>query len=175
MALLDILQYPDERLRHVAAPVDPVDDRVRALASDMLETMYAASGIGLAATQVGVDERIAVIDVSAEHDEPWVFINPEIVACEGEVESEEGCLSIPGVHDRVKRAERVRGRALDREGRPFEFDADGLLAVCIQHEIDHLDGRLFIDYLSMLKRRRLDKKLSKQRRRDGDGADRALG
>jgi len=175
MALLDILQYPDERLRHVAAPVDPVDDRLRALADDMLETMYAAAGIGLAATQVGVGERIAVIDVSAEHDEPRVFVNPEILAREGEVDSEEGCLSIPGVHDRVPRAERVRVRALDREGQPFELDADGLLAVCIQHEIDHLDGRLFIDYLSLLKRRRLDKKLSKQRRRDGDGADHALG
>lgn len=175
MALLDILQYPDERLRHVAAPVDPVDERVRRLVDDLFETMYAAAGIGLAATQVGVDERIAVIDVSAEHDEPRVLINPEILAREGGQESEEGCLSIPGVHDRVHRAERIRVRALDRNGHPAEFEADGLLAVCIQHEIDHLDGRLFIDYLSMLKRRRLDKKLSKQRRRDDDGADRALG
>ncbi|MDZ7828594.1 MAG: peptide deformylase [Halofilum sp. (in: g-proteobacteria)] len=175
MALLDILQYPDERLRHVAVPVYAVDERVRALADAMLDTMYAASGIGLAATQVAVDERIAVIDVSADHDEPRVFINPEILSREGDVESEEGCLSIPGVNDRVHRAERVRVRALDRDGQPFEIDADGLLAVCIQHEIDHLDGRLFIDYLSMLKRRRLDKKLSKQRRRDGEDADRAIG
>lgn len=175
MALLDILQYPDERLRHVAAPVDSVDERVRGLVDDMFATMYAASGIGLAATQVAVDERIAVIDVSPEHDEPRVFINPEILEREGEQESEEGCLSIPGVHDRVARAERVRVRALDREGNPYEIEADGLLAICIQHEVDHLDGRLFIDYLSMLKRRRLDKKLSKQRRRDGGSADRALG
>lgn len=175
MALLDILQYPDERLRHVAAPVDSVDERLRGLADDMLETMYAATGIGLAATQVGIDERIAVIDVSPGHDEPRVFINPEIVAREGDQESEEGCLSIPGVHERVHRAAWVRVRALDRDGQPFELEAEGLLAVCIQHEIDHLDGRLFIDYLSMLKRRRLDKKLSKQRRRDGDSPGLALG
>lgn len=175
MALLDILQYPDERLRHVAAPVAEVDGRVRALADDLVETMYAASGIGLAATQVGIDERIAVIDVSPEHDQPRVFINPEILEREGEQESEEGCLSIPGVYDRVRRAERVRVRALDRDGAGFELEADGLLAVCIQHEIDHLDGRLFIDYLSMLKRRRLDKKLAKQRRREDADADRALG
>ncbi|MDX1609913.1 MAG: peptide deformylase [Halofilum sp. (in: g-proteobacteria)] len=175
MALLDILQYPDERLRHVAEPVAEVDERVRALADDMVETMYAASGIGLAATQVGVDERIAVIDVSPEHDQPLVLINPEILEREGEQESEEGCLSIPGVYDRVRRAERVRVRALDRDGAEFELEADGLLAVCIQHEVDHLNGRLFIDYLSMLKRRRLDKKLAKQRRREHADADRALG
>jgi peptide deformylase len=167
MALLDILQYPDARLRHVATPVATVDNRIHALIDDMLETMYAASGIGLAATQVGVDERVAVIDVSPDHDTPRVFINPEIVEREGQQESEEGCLSIPGVHDRVPRAAWVRVRALDRHGEPFEFEADDLLAVCIQHEIDHLDGRLFIDYLSLLKRRRLDKKLTKQRRRDG--------
>ncbi len=170
MALLDILQYPDARLRHVATPVATVDNRIRALIDDMLETMYAASGIGLAATQVGVDERVAVIDVSPDHDTPRVFINPEIVEREGQQESEEGCLSIPGVHDRVPRAAWVRVRALDRHGEPFEFEADDLLAVCIQHEIDHLDGRLFIDYLSLLKRRRLDKKLTKQRRRDGADA-----
>lgn len=175
MALLDILQYPDARLRHVAKPVTTVDGRIRALIDDMLETMYAASGIGLAATQVGVDERVAVIDVSSEHDTPRVLVNPEIVEHEGEQESEEGCLSIPGVHDRVQRAARVRVRALDRFGEPFEIEADGLLAVCIQHEIDHLDGRLFIDYLSMLKRRRLDKKLAKQRRRDADDTRPAVG
>lgn len=175
MALLDILQYPDARLRHVATPVATVDGRIRALADDMLETMYAASGIGLAATQVGVDERVAVIDVSPDNDTPRVFVNPEIVERAGEQESEEGCLSIPGVHDRVQRAAWVRVRALDRFGEPFELDADDLLAVCIQHEIDHLDGRLFIDYLSMLKRRRLDKKLAKQRRRDGADARPAVG
>lgn len=175
MALLDILQYPDERLRHVATPVATVDDRIRALADDMLETMYAASGIGLAATQVGVDERVAVIDVSPDHDEPMVLVNPEILERTGEQESEEGCLSIPGVTDRVRRAARVRVRALDRQGEPFELEAEELLAVCIQHEIDHLDGRLFIDYLSLLKRRRLDKKLAKQRRRDGADARHALG
>lgn len=175
MALLDILQYPDARLRHVATPVDTVDGRIRVLIDDMLETMYAASGIGLAATQVGADERVAVIDVSPDHDTPRVFVNPEIVEREGEQESEEGCLSIPGVHDRVQRAAWVRVRALDHLGEPFEIEADGLLAVCIQHEIDHLDGRLFIDYLSMLKRRRLDKKLAKQRRRDGADARPALG
>lgn len=175
MALLDILQYPDARLRHVATPVAAVDDRIRALADDMLETMYAASGIGLAATQVGVDERVTVIDVSADHDEPMVFVNPEILERAGEQESEEGCLSIPGVHDRVRRAAWVRVQALDRQGEPFELEAEDLLAVCLQHEIDHLDGRLFIDYLSLLKRRRLDKKLAKQRRRDGADARQALG
>ena len=175
MALLDILQYPDERLRHVAVAVETVDDEIRALADDMLQTMYQASGIGLAATQVGIDLRVAVIDVSPDHDTPQVFINPEIVERSGSQESEEGCLSIPGVYDKVTRAAEVRVRALDRDGQPFELDADGLLAVCIQHEIDHLDGRLFIDYLSMLKRRRLDKKLAKQRRREAADDHLALG
>ena len=166
MATLDILQYPDERLRHVAQPVATVDERIAALVDDMLETMYAAPGIGLAATQVGVDERICVIDVSESKDEPHVFINPEITAREGSEESEEGCLSIPGVYEKVRRAERVGVRALGRDGEPFELEADGLLAVCVQHEIDHLDGRLFIDHLSMLKRQRIDKRLAKQRRRE---------
>lgn len=175
MALLHILQYPDERLRHVATPVASVDDGVRALVDDMLATMYEASGIGLAATQVAVDQRIAVIDVSPEHDTPQVFVNPEILERAGEQESEEGCLSIPGIVDKVPRAASVRVRALDRDGQPYELEADGLLATVIQHEIDHLDGRLFIDYLSMLKRRRLDKKLAKQRRREAADDHRALG
>jgi len=170
MARLEILQFPDERLRHRARPIDEVDDRVRALADDLLETMYAAPGIGLAATQVGVDERIAVIDVSENKDEPRVFINPEIVAQEGAEESEEGCLSIPGVYEKVRRPETVTVRALDRDGQAFELQADGLLAVCVQHEIDHLDGRLFIDHLSLLKRQRIEKRLAKQRRREASDA-----
>ncbi len=175
MALLHILQYPDERLRHVAAPVTTVDAEVRALVDDMIETMYDASGIGLAATQVGIDRRVAVIDVSPGHDTPRVLINPEIVERSGEQESEEGCLSIPGVYDKVTRAANVRVRALGRDGEPLELEADGLLAIAVQHEIDHLDGRLFLDHLSMLKRRRLDKKLAKQRRREGTDGHRALG
>ena len=168
MATLDILQYPDPYLRHKAAPVEAVDDSIRALVDDMLETMYAAPGIGLAATQVGIDKRIAVIDVSESSDDPLVLINPEIVAPGGSETSEEGCLSIPDVFEKVTRPERVTLRALDREGNAFELHADGLLAVCIQHEVDHLDGRLFIDRLSMLKRQRIEKRLLKQRRRSGD-------
>lgn len=168
MATLDILQYPDPYLRRKAASVEAVDDEVRALVDDMLETMYAAPGIGLAATQVGVDRRIAVIDVSESKDEPLVLINPEILAPEGSETSEEGCLSIPGVFEKVTRPECVTLRALDRDGNAYELQADGLLAVCIQHEVDHLDGRLFIDRLSMLKRQRIEKRLLKQRRRDGD-------
>lgn len=175
MATLDILQYPDPRLREVAAPVGTVDEDVRSLADDMLETMYAAPGIGLAATQVGVDRRVCVIDISDYKNEPRVFINPVIDWREGEQESEEGCLSIPGVYERVRRAERVGVRALDRHGAPFELEAEGLLAVCIQHEVDHLDGRLFIDHLSALKRRRIDKRLTKQRRRDSPDGRQAAG
>jgi peptide deformylase len=175
MATLEILQYPDPRLRHVAAPVDAVDEAVRGLAADMLETMYAAHGIGLAATQVGVDRRVCVIDVSEAKDEPLVLINPEISWREGSQESVEGCLSIPDVEDKVRRAERVGVRALDRDGEAFELDTDGLLAVCVQHEIDHLDGRLFIDHLSLLKRQRIDKRLTKQRRRAGSSGRRAAG
>jgi peptide deformylase len=168
MATLDILQYPDPYLRHEAAPVAAVDDSIRALVGDMLETMYAAPGIGLAATQVGIDKRIAVIDVSESKDDPLVLINPEIVGPEGSETSEEGCLSIPDVFEKVTRPECVTLRALDREGNAYELHADGLLAVCIQHEVDHLDGRLFIDRLSMLKRQRIEKRLLKQRRRSGD-------
>lgn len=175
MATLEILQYPDERLRRRAAPVEGVDERVRRLVDDMLETMYAAPGIGLAATQVGVEERVAVIDVSEHKDAPLVLVNPEIVAREGTTESEEGCLSIPDVYEKVRRAERVTVRALDRDGTPYELTAEGLLAVCVQHEIDHLDGRLFIDRLSLLKRQRIEKRLAKQRRRDATDERRAAG
>jgi peptide deformylase len=164
MARLQILHYPDPRLHTVAKPVKAVDDRIRKLVDDMAETMYAAPGIGLAATQVNVHERVIVIDVSETHDRLRVFINPEIVAQSGTEESEEGCLSVPGVFDRVRRAARVTVRALDRDGKPFELAADGLLAVCIQHEMDHLQGRVFVDYLSTLKRNRIKTKLLKQAR-----------
>ena len=164
MARLDILHYPDARLHTVAKPVKTVDERIRKLIDDMAETMYAAPGIGLAATQVDVHERVIVIDLSETRDELRVFINPEIVAQSGREESEEGCLSVPGVFDKVTRAERVTVRALDRDGKPFELDADGMLAVCIQHEIDHLKGKVFVDYLSNLKRNRIKAKLAKQAR-----------
>ncbi len=164
MARLDILHYPDARLHTVAKPVAAVDDRIRKLVDDMAETMYAAPGIGLAATQVNVHERVVVIDISETHDELRVFINPELVAQSGTEESEEGCLSVPGVFDRVRRAERVTVRALDRDGKPFEVDAAGLLAVCIQHEMDHLMGKVFVDYLSNLKRNRIKARLLKQAR-----------
>ncbi len=164
MAKLEILHFPDSRLRTRARPVDTVDDTLRRLVDDMFETMYAAPGIGLAATQVNVHKRVVVIDLSKEQNEPRVFINPEILERDGEEEMDEGCLSVPGIYERVKRAERIRVRALDRDGEPFELDADGLLAVCIQHEIDHLDGKLFVDYLSSLKRNRIRKKLEKQAR-----------
>jgi peptide deformylase len=164
MARLDILHYPDARLHTVAKPVQAVDARIRKLIDDMAETMYAAPGIGLAATQVNVHERIVVIDISETHDELRVFINPEIVEQSGREENEEGCLSVPGVFDKVERAERVTVRALDRDGKPFELKADGLLAVCIQHEIDHLKGKVFVDYLSNLKRNRIKARLAKQAR-----------
>ena len=164
MARLDILHYPDARLHTVAKPVKGVDERIRTLVDDMAETMYAAPGIGLAATQVNVHERVVVIDISETHDQLRVFINPEIIAQSGTEESEEGCLSVPGIFDRVQRAERVTVRALDRDGKPFELDADGLLAVCIQHEMDHLMGKVFVDYLSSLKRNRIKAKLLKQAR-----------
>jgi peptide deformylase len=164
MARLDILHYPDARLHTVAKSVKAVDDRIRQLVDDMAETMYAAPGIGLAATQVNVHERVVVIDISETHDDLRVFINPELIAQSGTEESEEGCLSVPGVFDRVTRAERVTVRALDRDGKPFELDADGLLAVCIQHEMDHLMGKVFVDYLSNLKRNRIKARLLKQAR-----------
>ncbi|MHB1143498.1 MAG: peptide deformylase [Thiobacillus sp.] len=164
MARLDILHYPDARLHTVAKPVAAVDARVRQLIDDMAETMYAAPGIGLAATQVNVHERIVVIDISETRDALQVFINPEIIAQSGREESEEGCLSVPGIFDKIQRAERVTVRALDREGKSFELEADGLLAVCIQHEMDHLMGKVFVDYLSNLKRNRIKARLLKQAR-----------
>ena len=164
MAILDILHYPDPRLHTVAKPVKEVDARIRKLVDDMAETMYAAPGIGLAATQVNVHERVVVIDISETHDALRVFINPEIVASSGTEESEEGCLSVPGIFDEVERAKHIRVRALDRDGQPFELEADGLLATCIQHEIDHLDGKVFVDYLSKLKQQRIRKKLEKHER-----------
>ncbi len=164
MAILNILEFPDPRLRKKAAPVETVDDTIRRVVDDMLETMYAAEGVGLAAIQVNVRQRIIVMDVSEEKNTPLCFINPEIVDKEGDRESEEGCLSVPGFVDKVKRAERVRVRALDRAGEPIDLNVDGLMAVCIQHEIDHLDGKLFVDYLSPLKRQRIRKKLEKAHR-----------
>ncbi|MDS4019713.1 MAG: peptide deformylase [Candidatus Competibacter sp.] len=164
MAQLGILHYPDSRLRKPALPVEAVDDSIRALVADMLETMYAAPGIGLAATQVNVQKRVLVMDVSEEKNQPLAFINPTLLEREGENEMEEGCLSVPGFYEIVRRAGRVRVSALDRDGEPFELDASGLLAVCIQHEMDHLDGKLFVDYLSVLKRDRIRRKLEKQAR-----------
>ena len=164
MALLPILRYPDPRLHKKAAKVDVVDDDIRKLAADMLETMYAAPGIGLAATQVDQHKRVIVIDASEEKTQPLVFINPEIVWREGECEGEEGCLSVPGIYELVTRAARVRVKALGLDGRPFELDAEELLAVCVQHEIDHLEGKVFVEYLSRLKQTRIKAKLSKQAR-----------
>jgi peptide deformylase len=169
MTRLTILEYPDPQLRTRAVPVGVVDAQLRELIDDMLETMYAANGIGLAATQVDVHRRLLVADVSESHREPRVFINPEILAREGTEISQEGCLSVPGYYDDVERAERIRVRALDRDGKPFEVDLDGLLAICVQHEIDHLDGKLFVDYLSELKRQRVRKKIEKDRRLRAEG------
>jgi peptide deformylase len=164
MALRTILEFPDPRLRTKAQPVTRFDATLRTLVDDMLETMYAAPGIGLAATQVDVHQRVIVIDISEQHDQPLVLINPEILAREGEESSEEGCLSVPGIFDEVKRAAKIRLRANEPDGTVFERDFDGILAVCIQHEMDHLEGRLFVDYLSDLKRERIRKKLDKERR-----------
>lgn len=164
MAILDILHFPDERLRKPCVPVDKVDESIQCLLEDMFETMYAAPGIGLAAIQVNVHQRIVVIDVSSDRSQPLVLINPEIVQKQGEEEMEEGCLSVPGFYERVKRSQSIFVQALNRDGARFEMQADGLLAVCIQHEIDHLDGKLFVDYLSPLKRGRIRKKLEKMQR-----------
>ncbi len=164
MAILPILHFPDPRLHNPSRPVEQVTDATRALIDDMFETMYDAPGIGLAAPQVNIFERIMVIDVSEDKSDPLVFINPEILEADGKEKMEEGCLSVPGIYEEVERAERIRVRALDRDGNPFELEADGLKAVCIQHEIDHLDGKLFVDYLSSLKRNRIRKKLEKARR-----------
>jgi peptide deformylase len=162
MALLDILEFPDSRLRTVAKPVSAVDERIRTLASDMLETMYDAPGIGLAASQVNVHERLIVVDISEEQDEPHVFINPEYEKLGGDIEYQEGCLSIPGYYEKVTRSDKISIKALNTDGEPFDMVAEDLLAICIQHEIDHLDGKLFVDYLSNLKRTRIRKKLEKQ-------------
>ena len=164
MAILNILHFPDPRLALPAKRVAQVDDSVRRLVDDMFETMYAAPGIGLAANQVDVQQRVVVIDVSEGKNEPRAFINPEILSKEGVGEMEEGCLSVPGIYEKVQRAERVKVRALNRDGQSFELQADGLLAVCIQHELDHLDGKLFVDYLSQIKRQRIRKKLEKHQR-----------
>jgi len=162
--VLPIVEYPDPRLRKVALPVPTVNAEVRQLVSDMAETMYAAPGVGLAATQVDVHKRVIVIDVSPAHDDLKVLINPELIASEGESDCEEGCLSVPGYYEKVKRAGRVTVRAQDQDGKPFEFTADGMLAVCIQHEMDHLLGKVFVDYLSPLKRARLAAKMRKRQR-----------
>jgi peptide deformylase len=166
MALLTILEFPDPQLRNVAKPVTEVDDTVRQLVDDMFETMYAAPGVGLAATQVNVHKRVVVIDVSDDQSEPLVFINPEVSALdEDTTDYDEGCLSVPGFYESVTRPSHIKVTALDKNGEPFEIQPDGLLAVCIQHEIDHLDGKLFVDYLSPLKRNRIRSKLEKAHRR----------
>ncbi|MFZ5722154.1 MAG: peptide deformylase [Pseudomonadota bacterium] len=165
MAIREILEFPDPRLRTIAKPVEQVDDALRTLINDMFETMYAAPGIGLAATQVNVHLRLLVLDISDEKNRPMVFINPEFEPISGEQEYNEGCLSVPGYYDNVTRHDRIRVRALDRNGEPFELEADGLLSVCIQHEMDHLNGKLFVDYLSRLKRDRVKTRLEKERAR----------
>jgi len=165
MAILNILHYPDPRLRKKALLVDKVDETVKQLVDDMFETMYQAPGIGLAATQADIQKRIIVIDISEHKNEPLCLINPEIVQSEGFEEMEEGCLSVPGIYEKVERADQINVRALNREGESFEMQASGLLAVCIQHEMDHLEGKLFVDYLSELKRQRIRKKMDKLRQK----------
>lgn len=165
MSILTILEYPDLRLRKRATKVQVVDDALRKTIDDMFETMYAAAGIGLAATQVDIHKRLLVLDVSEAKDAPMVFINPEIEVLDPEpMGYEEGCLSVPGYYDLVTRPRRIRVQALDRQGEPFEMEAEGLLAVCLQHEVDHLDGKLFVDYLSILKRQRIKHKLLKDKK-----------
>lgn len=164
MAILKILQYPDKRLHVIAKPVQVVTAATRKFIRDMAETMYAAPGVGLAATQVDVREQIIVIDISETHDSLLVLINPEILASFGEIEREEGCLSVPGIYDDVKRAERVSVRALDAHGESFTLEAEGLLATCVQHEMDHLKGKVFVEYLSQLKQSRIRAKLKKHQR-----------
>ncbi|MBU3017640.1 peptide deformylase [Paraglaciecola agarilytica] len=164
MAILEVLRFPDERLRTVAAPVEKIDGTIKTLISDMLETMTDENGIGLAATQINVHKRVVVIDVSEKQDNPQVFINPEITHMDGTTISEEGCLSVPNNYAKVERAETISVNALDENGDAFTLDADGLLAICIQHELDHLKGKLFVDYLSPLKRQRIRTKLEKEAR-----------
>ncbi|TDY03696.1 peptide deformylase [Thiohalophilus thiocyanatoxydans] len=167
MAMLNILNYPDDRLRIKAKPVTEFDARLHRQIDDMFETMYAAPGIGLAATQVDFHQRLIVIDVSEDRSQPLVLINPEITEKDGIQQIDEGCLSVPGVYEPVERAEHIRLKTQDRDGNPLEMEAEGLLAVCIQHEMDHLEGKLFVDYLSELKRQRIRKKLEKQQRQAG--------
>jgi len=165
MAILDILEFPDPRLRTKAKPVAEVTDKIRGIINDMFETMYDAPGIGLAASQVNVHQQIVVIDVSEDKSEPLVFINPKVTVLDGELElMQEGCLSVPGFYEDIERIEHCKIEALDKDGNPFELEANGLLAVCIQHELDHLDGKLFVDYISTTKRDRIRKKLEKQHR-----------
>lgn len=164
MAILKILHYPDERLHTVARPVTAVNAAIRKLVDDMAETMYAAPGIGLAATQVDSHQQVIVVDISEARDQLLVLINPEIISSSGESVHEEGCLSVPGIYEDVRRAERVTVRALDRQGNPFTLEADGFLATCVQHEVDHLKGRVFVEYLSQLKQSRLRAKLKKRQR-----------
>ena len=171
MTKLVILEYPDPRLRNTAEPVAAVDDAVRQLADDMLETMYAKNGVGLAATQVDVHRRVIVLDISDARDQPLVLINPQILSLQGKGPGEEGCLSLPGIYDKLSRATHIRVRALNREGQSFEMEADGLLAVCIQHEMDHLEGKLFVDYLSELKRRMIRRRLEKERKNRSTGSE----
>ena len=171
MSRLTILEYPDPRLRTKAAPIAAVDETVRTLVDDMLETMYAAQGVGLAATQVDVHRRLIVIDVSEERNNPHVLINPQIIEAEGREPVEEGCLSLPGIYDKLPRATRIRVRALGRDGAPFEMEAEGLLGVCIQHEMDHLEGKLFVDYLSELKRQLIRRRLEKERKQRSTKSD----
>ena len=169
MSILPILCYPDPRLHKVAQPVAAVDDRIRSLAQDMLATMYDAQGIGLAATQIDVHERVIVIDVSEERDQPLVIVNPEILWASDETAlGDEGCLSVPGIYDGVERSVAVKIKALNEKGEAREIDAEGLLAICIQHEMDHLMGKVFVEYLSPLKRNRIKTKLVKQQKRDND-------
>ena len=164
MAIRKILHYPDPRLRRKALPVDTVDGEIRTLIDELAETMYQAPGMGLAAPQIDVSKRVFVIDISEARNDLRVLVNPELLTQEGEQTMEEGCLSVPGVYEEVIRAEKVTVRALGGDGKPFELEADGLLATCVQHEIDHLDGKLFVDYLSRLKQQRVRKKLAKQQR-----------
>lgn len=171
MALIEILHFPDPRLRKKAIPVDKVDDQVRQTVKDMFETMYDAPGIGLAATQVNIQQQIIVIDVSEDKTEPVCLINPKIIAKDGEEEMQEGCLSVPGIFENVRRAESITVQALNQQGGEFTLDAEGLLAVCIQHEMDHLDGKLFVDYLSPLKMQRIKKKMLKMKKLDASEQD----
>ncbi|WP_010324457.1 peptide deformylase [Marinobacterium stanieri] len=171
MAKLNILEFPDPRLRTIAEPVEQVDDEIRKIVDDMFETMYDAPGIGLAATQVNVHKRIVTIDISEEGNEPLVMINPEFTVLQDELEEmQEGCLSVPGFYEEVKRPNRILLKALDRDGTPYELEAEGLLAVCIQHELDHLNGKLFVDYLTALKRNRIRGKLEKKHRLESQQA-----